>query len=590
MLPSRLATSVVWTDGGSAAKPLPNEDEREASKPDLELPVFRFDTESETPVRLTETELLGQVAGREKRRRLALQGTPGTPASRATGTQDDDEDDAASVLSNDEESASKWPFEEVFHKLQAAAWEVRQLAEVLRTQDVSVVRVERLASSVEERRAGLQLGIQKRTEAFGKARGILQKGVEDLEKEVKNQRDFIGKLERISKKWKIVAPGHPTTVSSSLKPEEPLAIVLETGHLEGVDDMVLIHRTAPAQSGISFSSLDGKADDSHIDFRAHGVIAKLVNMSPPYRVLGQASTVLRSVVDDTDGMAALPLGRMVVGVDDHTSLDKRIEARFKDAHARALIRRLHSQRLDDQIRLGEDAVLKFELVPDEKPFGLINSNDAVCSVALNLLERGKSAEVIQKVCLQKLMLPKYVEALNRTPGAMSIVWRTDEDDEDIPERVRSRCCIEVGRTGKHALEFVLADGQLTFDWCTINNYHPKSAKGLLPAEALQIASEVSVRALVHELIDLVVAMKTDSSAERVDFTLSGIQADSFQVTHKSGVDKLGFSILVSVSEKQRLGVRVEYRDPDRSAKDISADPFYMCRRIFYEQRRLAGGK
>jgi len=138
--------------------------------------------------------------------------------------------------------------------------------------------------------------------------------------------------------------------------------------------------------------------------------------------------------------------------------------------------------------------------------------------------------------------------------------------------VQTRCCIDVGRSGRYALEFVLAGGNLTFDWCTIPGYRPQLARPLDPGEALAVATEVSITAFVKDLSNMIV----DES-----ILVTRVKPDSFQVTDRT-TQLVRFTVLVSHREGQ-IFVHVQF-DETQPARDISENPFYLLRRILCEQK------
>jgi hypothetical protein len=598
-LPSVLLTNLTWNENGETASTKDKAGEERAQKPEIAPEVFEYDPVSERPVYYDEVKAKlnsSQQVSLRKRQRIQLQiSTPATPGSSGSGggrhdDNNNDEDDGSSVeggSTRGDRVNNKWQFEPVSLKLQAAYWEISKLSEVLAAREAVMTRLERVPLSHEERKVGLELGVLKRDEAFKKADETIKKGLENLERETRYQREYMSQLTKIAKKWKFVCPLHKI---SSLKPEERLAINLESG-LNDDEDLVLLSRTSPTYGGVSLSSI-GRRERDETDFRAHALHAQIISSSPPFRILGQASTALGSVVAspaETQSPANLAISfDQIVPVDAEISIDNRIESRFRDGHARAMMRSLGT---NHELKLGSQYVLRFQLLP-EASFIITNSYDAICSLALNLLERGKAPSTIQAVCLQKLMFPLYVNELAKTPCVSGISWKHDEDDEDTPEKVQSRCCLDIGRTGRYGAEFVLSGGNLTFDWCGIPGYRPKLLRPLSTQESLDVATEIASIALINELAIMVTKGPIVATKKKTD---------SFHVIDKSREDLLLFSVKVSILKKlptlyqqqqpASTGVlpfiKVLVQFPDgastTSSEDISESPYYLLRQVLAMQ-------
>ena len=540
-----------------------DDNEREAKRPHLQKKVFQYNAETEEPIYETNDDKVDHL----RRIKLSLQATPTTPGARSTH---EDEDDRMSVSTNDEQQgAAKWPFEQVMFKLRAAEWELTQLSECMRSGDIAMLRVERFPMSSSERFETLEMGASKRDEAFGRAESVMRKGVESLEKEIKNQRDYINKLNRIARKWRMLAPTHNLAALSSLKPEQPLAISLDYGLQSSSDEnFVYIRRTSPTTGGLTLVSKDGKEEHSG-DFRAHSVFAEFISAQPPFKAKGQASTMLLAN-EQFEQTTALP-GGIILPVDDGESTDSMIEARFRDAHARGLMKRLGQKY---ELKLADEAILRFELLPEKGSFQIINEYDAICSLALNLLGRNKEPEQIQAACMQKLMFRHFFDALANIPGSAGVTWKHDEDIDDSPEKVQSRCCIDLGRSGNYSVEFLLYQGQLSLDWCSLPGYRSAVTHNLTADQAIKIATEVSVGAWTRDLVTLV------SKDEK--FLVDSIKPDSFRVSVKASGDTL-LSGQISCNGQN---IDVKYVTSDRGEVNVSDNPFFHMRRILGEWKRL----
>ncbi|KAH9259582.1 hypothetical protein BASA81_002004 [Batrachochytrium salamandrivorans] len=507
MLPQRLSTSLVLGEGG---------------KVDPAGCVYEFPSGLRTPFDLSKPE---------KRLKFTFQDDHEDEGEGEEG------DDTNSVVSSASHHVLSLETEQTIRtKLSACVYELAQLSEVLQAKELGSIRIERAPQSQFEREQSLALAQIKRQGTFTKAIDMLAARTGQMHLDVHHgRREYFKNLELLARKFRIVAPNHGTTALSSLKPDEPLAI--DIAPFPGsAPTLVHIRRNPDVASGLSLSLGDYR--EALEDFKAQALEVELF-VNREARGRGSAKT---------QGFHKC--------LTEHETI---MEAVIRDHLAKEMFHSLDVNKRT-RVELDENTHLEFKLAHEGKHADLLSLNkfDGICSLALNLLQRGKSLDCIQLCCTHLL----HFSMLDSNLGGLA--WEHSEDETDQPELVETRCQVSFARSGRYAAEFFSNHKRkMQLDWHTFEDFFLDESGGGLA----EVIGRGHAHATCLELMAMVNTALTKFKAERVS-------ESSFALWFQH---ELVAKITVSppaICELEELGGM-----GGGMKRDVSANPFYELRKL-----------